>query len=67
MPYGAAKFGGKCARSLFDGRGSFYLNETGRGPDRKITPAMLRQAGRRLRQEIERHRRLKAENIKKTT
>ena len=67
MPYGAAKFGGKCARSLFDGRGSFYLNETGRGPDQKITPAMLRQAGRRLRQEIERHRRLKAENIKKTT
>lgn len=46
-PYGAAKFGGKCAAHLFDGRGSVTLEEE--KSTQEVTEAMIRRANRKLR------------------
>lgn len=49
-PYGAVKFGGKCAAHLFDGRGSVTLtDEDGKPPQQEVTEAMIRRANRKLR------------------
>lgn len=50
-PYGAAKYGGKCAKTLFEGRGPLMLTENaakassaaGRKPE-KVTQSMIRAA-----------------------
>ena len=46
-PYSAVKFGGKCAKTLFDGRGRIWFSESGKSAGRapeKVTPAMIRKA-----------------------
>lgn len=48
-PYGAVKFGGKCAEHLFKERGSVILKEETAVKNKEITPAMIRKANRRLR------------------
>lgn len=49
-PYGAVKFGGKCAAHLFEGRGSVTLADEGEKPARQeVTEAMIRKANRKLR------------------
>ena len=47
-PYGAVKFGGKCATHLFDGRGSVTLTESEKNTQ-EVTEAMIRRANRKLR------------------
>lgn len=50
-PYGAAKYGGKCSKTLFDGRGSIMLGD-GKKQFRnteEITPEIIEKANRKLR------------------
>lgn len=50
IPYAAVKFGGKCARNLFDGRGSITLSDHGdKSGAHEITEEMIRKANRKLR------------------
>lgn len=50
QPYAAVKFGGKCARNLFDGRGTIILpDEDAASFAESCTPAMIRRANRKLR------------------
>ena len=56
LPYAAAKYGGKCQRNLFDGRGSFFLNTTSSGKAPKgYTRAELKAAEEKARRIIEEH------------
>lgn len=48
-PYGAVKFGGKCATHLFDGRGSVTLTDDSEKSTQEVTEAMIRRANRKLR------------------
>ena len=49
-PYGAVKFGGKCAKHLFDGRGSVTLTEDGeKSASHEVTKRQINKANRRLR------------------
>ena len=48
-PYGAIKFGGKCAEHLFKGRGSVILKEDTPRNTEEVTPDMIRKANRKLR------------------
>lgn len=56
-PYGAVKFGGKCAKHLFDGRGSYLLNEKGTaaGQTEEVTDEMIERARKKLRAIMERN------------
>ncbi|MBP5531721.1 MAG: hypothetical protein J6Y54_06815 [Lentisphaeria bacterium] len=50
-PYGAAKYGGKCSKRLFDGRGSIVLPDG--EPSRfrsteEVTPEMIERANQKL-------------------
>ena len=53
-PYCAAKFGGKCAKALFDGRGSIILGatESTTSGHEKITKAMIKKANEKLKRII---------------
>ena len=48
-PYAAVKFGGKCSKHLFDGRGSITLENPDTPKVRDYTPAMVRKANRKLK------------------
>lgn len=48
-PYAAVKFGGKCSKHLFDGRGSIILTNPDAPKVRDYTPEMMRKANRKLR------------------
>ena len=50
-PYGAAKYGGKCAKTLFNGRGSIMLSDCDKveRAAEEITPEMVEQAQSNLR------------------
>ena len=50
-PYGAAKYGGKCSKTLFDGRGSIMLSDkpTPARNTEEITPEMIERANSKLR------------------
>lgn len=48
-PYAAVKFGGKCGKHLFDGRGSIILSDQNTQKPRDYTPEMLRRANRKLK------------------
>lgn len=49
-PYGAVKFGGKCAAHLFEGRGSVTLPDgTEKPAPQTVTQEMIRKANRKLR------------------
>ena len=58
-PYAAAKYGGKCHKFLFDGRGGFTVNGSTKieASDEEITPEMIERANARLKAEIEKHAR----------
>lgn len=66
MPYGAAKYGGKCSKLLFDGRGSMYLGTTNRkGPEHEeVTPEMIEKANERFKKIIESRKKAAAEIVK---
>lgn len=50
IPYGAVKFGGKCARHLFEGKGSVILSDSSEKPEQQmVTDDMVRKAQRKLR------------------
>ena len=65
-PYAAAKYGGKCHKFLFDGRGDFVINGTEqiKLSNEEITPEMIERANARLRAEIEKHNKKLAEAAK---
>ena len=49
-PYGAVKFGGKCATYLFNGRGSITLPEEGeKSASQEVTKRLINKANRKLR------------------
>ena len=50
-PYGAAKYGGKCSKTLFDGRGSIMLGDSNKPfqSTEEITPEIIDKANRKLR------------------
>ena len=51
-PYGAAKYGGKCSKALFDGRGSFCIGNTSKKVSydhEEITPEMIEKANEKFR------------------
>ena len=51
IPYGAAKYGGKCSKTLFDGRGGVILSDSPK-PKRnteEVTQEMIERANQRLR------------------
>ena len=53
MPYSAAKFGGKCSKALFDGRGSVIMGKDKpiRNPE-KITKAIIKRTDEKMRRII---------------
>ena len=53
-PYAAAKYGGKCSKTLFDGRGSMYLNsdKSKTFAHEEITPEMIDKANQKLQKII---------------
>ena len=52
-PYGAAKYGGKCYKALFDGRGSIMLTDpSDSSVSHKVTREMTKRASLRLRKMI---------------
>ena len=52
-PYAAAKYGGKCSKMLFDGRGSMYLKaEKKTFAHEEITPEMIDKAHEKLKKII---------------
>lgn len=53
-PYAAAKYGGKCSKALFDGRGSMYLGKSDNKTfaHEEITPDMIEKANQRLQKII---------------
>lgn len=56
LPYAAAKYGGKCQRNLFDGRGSFFLSSSSSGKEAKgYTKAELKAAQEKAQRIIEEH------------
>jgi hypothetical protein len=63
-PYAAAKYGGKCSKALFDGRGSMYI-----GTEKKhfvhedITPDMIEKANQRLQKIISDRKKQAVEQI----
>ena len=65
MPYGAAKYGGKCSKLLFEGRGSMHLGKTNskQHEHEEITPEMIEKANDRFRKIIEERRKKAAEVI----
>ena len=65
-PYAAAKYGGKCHKFLFDGRGDFVIDGTEKikPSNEEITPEMIERANARLRAEIEKHNKKLAEAAK---
>lgn len=65
-PYAAAKYGGKCHKFLFDGRGEFIINGSKKFAvsDEEITPEMIERANARLKAEIEKHTKKLAEAAK---
>ena len=53
-PYGAAKFGGKCSKILFNGRGSIFVGEKQKTFEHEeITPEMIEKANEKLRKIID--------------
>lgn len=55
-PYGAAKYGGKCSKTLFDGRGSIVLTDGESSPfgsTEEVTPEMIERANQKLRRLME--------------
>jgi hypothetical protein len=54
-PYAAAKYGGKCHKFLFDGRGEFIINGSKKFAvsDEEITPEMIEEGIVHLRFETE--------------
>ena len=51
LPYAAAKYGGKCQKNLFEGRGGFYLSGAERKPQSEskgYTKRELKLANERL-------------------
>lgn len=65
-PYGAAKYGGKCSKALFDGRGSFYLGNVKKKhfENEEVTPEMIEKANEKLRKIMEDRRNLAARMAK---
>ena len=65
-PYAAAKYGGKCHKFLFDGRGDFFVNEKkdkkSNCSDEEITAEMIERANIRLKEELAKHNRRLAES-----
>lgn len=64
-PYAAAKFGGKCSKMLFNGRGSMYL---GKGKSEsvnqeEITPEMIEKANKKLQKIIADRKKQAAEAV----
>ena len=51
LPYSAAKLGGKCAKRLFEGRGSFMLNDSGNN-DGETSPEQIDRAIEKIRKII---------------
>jgi hypothetical protein len=53
-PYAAAKYGGKCSKKLFEGRGSMYLGASDNKAfaHEEITPDMIEKANQRLQKII---------------
>ena len=49
-PYGAAKYGGKCSKALFNGRGSIMIPDTDKTSAKQhdVTPDMVERARQRL-------------------
>ena len=50
-PYGAAKYGGKMSKTLFDGRGSIMLKDEKKEMSRsteEVTPEMIEKANKKL-------------------
>lgn len=47
MPYSAAKYGGKCAKNLFDGRGTITIADNEQ-PDCQVTGEAIELARKRL-------------------
>lgn len=60
LPYGAAKFGGKCSRELFRAAGSFFLNDGEDDPD-ALDPEAVEAARNRLQAINDEHSRRLAE------
>ncbi|MCD8295471.1 MAG: hypothetical protein LUE27_09565 [Clostridia bacterium] len=48
-PYGAAKYGGKCAAHLFDGRGSVTMCDGKDAKAPEVTGEMVKKANEKLR------------------
>lgn len=67
-PYGAAKFGGKCSKALFDGRGSMFVKNALELPknQEEVTPQMIERANERF-QKIMEQRRIQAAEIANRT
>lgn len=63
-PYGAVKFGGKCASYLFDGRGSVTLTDESEKSTQEVTEAMIRRANRKLRKLMKQRQEALAKNAK---
>lgn len=51
-PYAAAKFGGKCSKSLFSGRGKIILYDDEENETKEITNKMISKANRKLKRII---------------
>ena len=64
-PYGAVKFGGKCAKNLFNGRGSILLSDPSdiRKHD-DVTRSMILRANRKLRALMKQRQEALAKNAK---
>ncbi len=48
-PYAAVKFGGKCSKHLFNGRGSIMLDNSDAPKASDYTPEMVKKANRKLK------------------
>lgn len=58
VPYSALKVGKEPAKSLFNAKDSFFIDDSVRVTPKEYTPDMLEKTNQRLRERIERHRKI---------